>query len=59
VGDVTEHTLEGVSIDDYVFGVAAVGPDGVESLITAYERPPRANVPVRTGAGAGSGATGG
>jgi hypothetical protein len=56
VGDVMEYTLEGVSIDDYVFGVAAVGPDGIESLVSAYERPPRANVPVRTGSGAGSGA---
>jgi hypothetical protein len=49
VGDVTDFTLEGVSIDDYVFGVAAVGPDGMESLISTYVRPPRANVPVRTG----------
>lgn len=51
VGDVTQFTLEGVSIDDYVFGVAAVGPDGHESLVAAYERPPRANVPIRTGGG--------
>jgi hypothetical protein len=51
VGDVVEYTLEGVSIDDFVFGVAAVGPDGIESIVSAYERPPRANVPVRAGGG--------
>jgi hypothetical protein len=36
IGDETEFTLPGVSIDDYVFGVAAIGPDGYESLVTAY-----------------------
>jgi hypothetical protein len=36
VGDATEFTLPGVSIDDHVFGVAAVGPGGHESLISAY-----------------------
>jgi hypothetical protein len=36
IGDETEFTLPGVSIDDHVFGVAAVGPDGHESLVTAY-----------------------
>lgn len=38
VGNVTEYVLPGVSIDDYVFGVAAVGPGGHESLVAAYER---------------------
>ncbi|MDT0676259.1 M28 family metallopeptidase [Autumnicola musiva] len=33
VGDVNEFTLEGVVIDNYFFGVAAVGKDGHESLI--------------------------
>jgi len=56
-GDATTFTLEGVSIDDYVFGVAAVGPDGVESLVSAWERPPRANVPVRTGGSRGDDGT--
>jgi hypothetical protein len=51
VGDVTEFTLEGMSIDDFAFGVAAVGPDGIESLVSPYVRPPRANVPVSTGGG--------
>ncbi|GBD32469.1 Bacterial leucyl aminopeptidase [bacterium HR33] len=46
VGDVTEYVLPGVSIDDHVFGVAAVGPGGHESLVSAYVRPPRPNSPV-------------
>lgn len=33
VGDVTEHTLEGIVIDNYFFGVAAVGENGHESLV--------------------------
>ena len=41
VGDVTELTLPDISIDDYVFGVAAVGPGGHESVVAAYVRPPR------------------
>jgi hypothetical protein len=32
VGDVTEHTLENVIIDNYFFGVAAVDREGNESL---------------------------
>jgi hypothetical protein len=39
VGDVTEYTLPGVSIDDFVFGVAAVGRDRHESLIASYVFP--------------------
>ncbi len=33
VGNVTRFTLENVVIDDYFFGVAAVGKDGNESLV--------------------------
>lgn len=33
VGDVTEHTLEGIVIDNFFFGVAAVGKDDHESLV--------------------------
>ena len=33
VGDVTQHTLENVVIDNYFFGVAAVGKDGSESPV--------------------------
>ena len=36
VGDQTQVSLPGLSIDDHVFGVAAVGPDGHESLVSAY-----------------------
>lgn len=33
VGMVTEHTLENIVIDNYLFGVAAVGKDGNESVV--------------------------
>ena len=33
VGKVNEHTLEGIVIDNYYFGVAAVGQDGNESVV--------------------------
>ena len=41
VGNVSEFTLEKVTIDEYVFGVSAVGQDGNESQICAYTMPPR------------------
>ena len=41
VGNVTEAVLPNVSIDDYVFGVAAVGPGGHESVVAAYVNPER------------------
>lgn len=41
VGNVTQLILPNVSIDDYVFGVAAIGADGQESLISAYVSPVR------------------
>lgn len=47
LGEVAEHTLRDISIDDYVFGVAAVGPGGHESLVTAYVRPPRPRSDIR------------
>ena len=47
VGDVSSHTLPDISIDDYVFGVAAVGPGGHESMVSAYVRPPRARSDIR------------
>ena len=40
VGNVTEHVIHELSIDDHVFGVAAVGPNGNESLVSAYVRRP-------------------
>lgn len=33
VGDITEFTLEGIVIDNYFFGIAAVGADGHESVV--------------------------
>ncbi len=33
VGDVTEHTLEGMVIDNYLYGVASVGSNGHESVV--------------------------
>ncbi|HWP99214.1 MAG TPA: fibronectin type III domain-containing protein, partial [Vicinamibacterales bacterium] len=47
VGPVTEVVLPGLSIDDYVFGVAAVGPGGHESLVSAYVNPPRRDPPLQ------------
>jgi len=34
VGNVNEYTLEGIVIDNYLFGVASVGHDGNESVVT-------------------------
>ena len=33
VGDVSEFTLNGIVIDNYFFGIAAVGPNGHESVV--------------------------
>lgn len=33
VGDVTEYTLDGIVIDNYFFGISAVGEDGFESPV--------------------------
>ncbi|QJR37128.1 M20/M25/M40 family metallo-hydrolase [Gemmatimonas groenlandica] len=41
VGNVTKLLMPNVSIDDYVFGVAAIGADGNESVISAYVSPVR------------------
>jgi hypothetical protein len=48
VGGVTELVLAGLSIDDHVFGVAALGPAGHESLVAAYVNPPRLEERIRT-----------
>jgi hypothetical protein len=47
VGNVTQFLMPNVTIDDYVFGVAAIGADGQESLISAYVAPPRREVDVK------------
>jgi len=33
VGDITEHTLDGIVIDNFFFGIAAVGKNGFESPV--------------------------
>jgi hypothetical protein len=34
VGDVTEYTLNGIVIDNYFFGITAIGKNGYESLVS-------------------------
>jgi len=41
VGNVTSHVFRNLSVDNYVFGVAAISSDGHESLISAYVSAPR------------------
>lgn len=48
VGNVSEIVLPNVSIDDFIFGVSAVGGDGNESLVAAYINPARQDVTVKT-----------
>jgi hypothetical protein len=47
-GNVTELVLPSVSIDDFVFGVAAVDGDGHESLVAPYLNPNRPDTPIQT-----------
>jgi hypothetical protein len=47
VGNVTQFVFPNVSIDDLVFGVAAIGADGQESLVSAYVAPVRSSTPVK------------
>ena len=42
VGNVTEYVLPKANIDDFVYGVAAIGPAGHESTVSAYVAPPPA-----------------
>jgi len=48
VANVTELGLPDLSIDDFVFGVAAIGADGNESLVYVYVNPPRGTTTIRT-----------
>jgi hypothetical protein len=41
IGSVTEYLMPNVSIDDYVFGVAALDAAGHESLTSVYVNPER------------------
>jgi len=47
IGNVTQFVLPNVSIDDFVFGVSAIGADGSESLISAYVSPVRRSAEVK------------
>lgn len=53
IGDVTSFVLPNLSIDDYVFGVAAIGADGQESLVSAYVSPNRVTPDVKVVPAAG------
>ncbi len=44
--DQHSFTLDGVSIDGHVFGVAALGPEGHSSLVSVYIRPVRERDPL-------------
>jgi hypothetical protein len=46
IGNVTGFVVPGASIDDWVFGVAAVGAGGHESLISAYVPRSRADAEI-------------
>jgi hypothetical protein len=41
IGNVTHFVLPNVSIDDFAFGVSAIGADGQESLVSSYVSPTR------------------
>ena len=47
IGNVTQYVVKGASIDDWVFGVAAVGSSGQESLISAWVPRPRADAEIK------------
>ena len=47
IGNVTQFTLKNVNIDDFVFGVSAIGPDGQESMVSAYVSPVRAGTAIK------------
>lgn len=46
-GNVTELVLPNLSIDDFVFGVSAIGADGRESLVSAYVPLPRRETQIK------------
>ena len=47
IGNVAQFTLKNVNIDDFVFGVSAIGADGQESLVSAYVSPVRQSTPIK------------
>jgi hypothetical protein len=49
IGNVSQFTLKNVNIDDFVFGVSAIGADGQESMVSAYVSPVRAGTTIKRG----------
>ena len=47
IGNVTQFTMKNVNIDDFVFGVSAIGADGQESVVSAYVSPVRAGTTIK------------
>ncbi len=47
IGNVTQFTLKNVNIDDFVFGVSAIGADGQESMVSAYVSPVRPGTTIK------------
>jgi Zn-dependent M28 family amino/carboxypeptidase len=47
IGNVTQFTLKNVNIDDFVFGVSAIGADGNESRVSAYVSPVRQGTAIK------------
>jgi hypothetical protein len=47
IGNVTQFTLKNVNIDDFVFGVSAIGADGNESTVSAYVSPVRQGTTIK------------
>jgi len=47
IGNVTQFTMKNVNIDDFVFGVSAIGADGQESMVSAYVSPVRQSAPIK------------
>jgi hypothetical protein len=47
IGNVTQFNLKNVNIDDFVFGVSAIGDDGHESLVSAYVSPVRQGTTIK------------
>jgi hypothetical protein len=47
IGNVTQFTLKNVNIDDFVFGVSAIGDGGHESTVSAYVSPVRQGTTIK------------
>jgi hypothetical protein len=47
IGNVTQFTLKNVNIDDFVFGVSAIGAEGQESVVSAYVSPVRQGTTIK------------